>query len=67
MRDAGFPYYVGGVIQERSELIVNTPENFSKLTGALVGDGRRSNGAGQRKPISKGGSDRHRRRDLLYI
>ncbi|MCH1984097.1 FAD-dependent oxidoreductase [Ruminococcus sp. OA3] len=35
----GLPYYVGGVIQERSELIVNTPENFSKLTGALVETG----------------------------
>lgn len=35
----GLPYYVGGVIQERSGLIVNTPENFSKLTGALVETG----------------------------
>lgn len=32
----GLPYYVGGVIQEKSELIVNTPEKFSKLTGAQV-------------------------------
>lgn len=35
----GLPYYVGGVIHEKSELIVNTPENFSKLTGALVETG----------------------------
>lgn len=32
----GLPYYVGGVIGERSELIVNTPESFSALTGAEV-------------------------------
>ena len=32
----GLPYYVGGVIQEKSELIVNTPEKFARLTGAEV-------------------------------
>lgn len=32
----GLPYYVGDVIHEKSELIVNTPEKFSKLTGAAV-------------------------------
>ena len=32
----GLPYYVGGVIQEKSELIVNTPEKFAALTGASV-------------------------------
>ena len=32
----GLPYYVGGVIQEKSELIVNTPEKFASLTGARV-------------------------------
>ncbi len=32
----GLPYYIGGGIEERSELIVNTPEKFSKLTGAEV-------------------------------
>lgn len=32
----GLPYYVGDVIHERSELIVNTPEKFGKLTGARV-------------------------------
>lgn len=32
----GLPYYVGGVIQEKSALIVNTPESFSRLTGAEV-------------------------------
>ena len=32
----GLPYYIGGGIEERSELIVNTPERFSKLTGAEV-------------------------------
>lgn len=32
----GLPYYVGDVIHQRSELIVNTPEKFAKLTGAQV-------------------------------
>ncbi len=32
----GLPYYVGNVIENKSELIVNTPESFSKLTGAKV-------------------------------
>lgn len=32
----GLPYYVGGVIQDKSELIVNTPEKFAALTGAAV-------------------------------
>lgn len=32
----GLPYYVGKVIPERSQLIVNTPESFSKLTGVSV-------------------------------
>ena len=32
----GLPYYVGKVIPERTQLIVNTPEKFSKLTGVTV-------------------------------
>ncbi len=32
----GLPYYVGGLIQDRGQLIVNTPESFSKLTGVEV-------------------------------
>lgn len=32
----GLPYYVGKVIPERSQVIVNTPESFSKLTGVSV-------------------------------
>lgn len=32
----GLPYYVGGLIEEREELIVNTPEKFSGLTGVNV-------------------------------
>lgn len=35
----GLPYYVGDVIQERSQLIVNTPQSFAKLTGAQVKTG----------------------------
>ena len=32
----GLPYYVGGVIEDKSELIVNTPASFAALTGAKV-------------------------------
>ena len=32
----GLPYYVGGVIEESSELIVNTPEKYAALTGVEV-------------------------------
>jgi len=32
----GLPYYVGNVIENRKDLIVNTPESFSKLTGVEV-------------------------------
>lgn len=32
----GLPYYVGGVIEDRDSLIVNTPESFEKLTGVTV-------------------------------
>ncbi len=32
----GIPYYVGKLIPNRSQLIVNTPESFSKLTGVSV-------------------------------
>lgn len=32
----GLPYYVGGSIENREELIVNTPASFSGLTGAVV-------------------------------
>ena len=32
----GLPYYVGDVIHEKGQLIVNTPEKYAKLTGAQV-------------------------------
>ncbi len=32
----GLPYYVGEVIKDREELIVNTPKSFSELTGVKV-------------------------------
>ena len=32
----GLPYYIGGTIREKEDLIVNTPEKFSRLTGADV-------------------------------
>lgn len=32
----GLPYYVGGSIESREELIVNSPAKFSALTGVTV-------------------------------
>ncbi len=32
----GLPYYVGHVIEEREQLIVNTPEKYARLTGVTV-------------------------------
>lgn len=32
----GLPYYVGHVIEDKAQLIVNTPQKFTNLTGALV-------------------------------
>ena len=32
----GLPYYVGHVIEEKEQLIVNTPQKYSKLTGVTV-------------------------------
>lgn len=32
----GLPYYVGGLIPEKEDLIVNTPAKFTALTGAKV-------------------------------
>ena len=35
----GLPYYVSGVIEDRAELIVNTPEKYMSLTGTVVHTG----------------------------
>lgn len=32
----GLPYYIGGLIQDRSELIVNTPQKYASMTGVEV-------------------------------
>ena len=36
----GLPYYVGGLIESREQLIVNTPEKYAALTGVQVRTGR---------------------------
>ena len=36
----GLPYYVGGDIETREELIVNSPEKYAALTGASVHTGQ---------------------------
>ena len=32
----GLPYYIGHVIEGEDQLIVNTPEKYTKLTGVVV-------------------------------
>ena len=41
----GLPYYIGEVIEDRSSLIVNTPEKYSSLTGVDVLTGCEAVGA----------------------
>ena len=36
----GLPYYVGGLIESRDELIVNTPQKYAGLTGVEVKTGK---------------------------
>ena len=36
----GLPYYVGGLIESREELIVNTPQKYANLTGVEVRTGK---------------------------
>ncbi len=36
----GLPYYVGGLIEEREALIVNTPQKYAALTGVNVETGK---------------------------
>ena len=38
--NCGLPYYVGGLIESRDELIVNTPQKYAALTGVEVLTGR---------------------------
>ena len=40
----GLPYYVGGFIGSRDELIVNTPQKYSGLTGVEVRTGKEAVG-----------------------
>ena len=42
----GLPYYVGGMIVEPGDLIVNTPQKYAALTGVTVHTGKRSRQAG---------------------
>ena len=40
MQGCGLPYYVGGLIESRDELIVNTPQKYAGLTGVEVRVGK---------------------------
>ena len=45
----GLPYYVGGLIEGRDELIVNTPQKYSALTGVEVERGKKRLHSTQKK------------------
>ena len=45
----GLPYYVGGLIESRDELIVNTPQKYSGLTGVEVKTGKEAVGVNPEK------------------
>ena len=49
----GLPYYVGGVIEEKEELIVNTPQKYSALTGVKVLTGIEAVGLDSDKKVVK--------------
>lgn len=36
----GLPYYVGGLVENREALIINTPEKYAELTGVEVRTGK---------------------------
>lgn len=47
----GLPYYVGGLIETEAELIVNTPQKYSALTGVSVLTGREAVALDSQKKI----------------
>ncbi len=47
----GLPYYIGGDIKTREELIVNSPEKYSRLTGAQVETGCEAVGLDSKKKL----------------
>ncbi|GAA0255866.1 FAD-dependent oxidoreductase [Faecalicatena contorta] len=49
----GLPYYVGGMIEEREALIVNTPQKYSMLTGVEVRTGIEAVGLDADKKVVK--------------
>lgn len=49
----GLPYYVGGLIEEREELIVNTPQKYSALTGVEVRTGIEAVGLDSERKVVK--------------
>ena len=49
----GLPYYIGGLIAEKEDLIVNTPQKFEALTGVRVLTARRKEDGYCREPDYK--------------
>ena len=66
----GLPYYIGGVIQTRDELIVNSVEKFSALTGVDVVTGALAvhvDPAGKTVTYEKDGKEEKETYDKLVI
>lgn len=66
----GLPYYVGGSIESREELIVNTPEKFSGLTGTKVvteAEATKLDAGAKTVTIRRGGQDETVSYDRLIL
>ena len=66
----GLPYYVGGVIERRESLVVNTPEKFEKLTGVKVITGAEVTGVNRQAKtvtVNMDGQEQTRSYDKLVI
>lgn len=63
----GLPYYVGGLIESEEELIVNTPKQYSELTGVRVEVGKEAISLdAQRKAILIQDVDTHSQEEVFY-
>lgn len=63
----GLPYYVGGLIEHKEELIVNTPAKFTALTGANVLVEREVDRPAAAEQGSSGKESAHRGRGAIQL
>ena len=63
----GLPYYVGGLIEPRDQLIVNTPEKYAALTGVQVRTGREAVGLLHRRILTGQNGDMARASGVIKL